>query len=200
MKANAIILAAGRSSRMGCHKALLPGLSGLSLWKELCDFYAACCDQVVITLHPELFMVLKDFLSKAEKKKVKLICHTDTEAGMVYSVRAALMELKDDAPVFLHPVDNVCKSMDLLEALYAERFTADVVKPMQQQKGGHPILMSPNVFSAIREAKRTDVLSELLSGFSVKRLEFSGKEVLSDLDTPEEYYNWLWKEKILKYA
>lgn len=194
----AIILAAGRSSRMGASKPLLPLGSGTVVERVVKSVSSADVDDmIVVTGHdPESLAALLGSLP------VRQIHNAGYEAGMFSSIRAGVAALDSDVKAFfILPVDYPLIRAEVLGRLLAAFVPQGpaVLHPTCLGRRGHPPLISGRYREALLRADRRDNLRSFLqrqaesraqSATEVKvevEIEVEDLTILMDMDTEEDY-------------
>jgi len=186
----ALISAAGRSSRMGTPKALLP-LGEETVVERLVGVFheAGIRDVVVVVGHG--FHLLVPLL---EKRAARWVMNDRFDDGMFSSVKvgaAFLGREKGRKAFFFHPVDIPLIRPETLRTLagaFREGET-DVCRPCFQGRRGHPPLISWALIPSILEFAGPEGLRSFLSRRDLRSLdvECADPGVLRGMNTPEEY-------------
>jgi molybdenum cofactor cytidylyltransferase len=184
----AIVLAAGRSSRMGTSKPLLP-LGSATVIERLVAAVsrAGVGDIVVVTGHDSDALVpLLDGLP------VRHVHNAGYDSGMFSSVRTGAKALGDRVEAFfVLPADYPLVRTEVLDRL-TEGFREGehgILHPSCRGLHGHPPLLSGRYRDALAEADDGDDLRSFLQ----RRAEDEGEvevqdlTVLMDMDTSEDY-------------
>ena len=142
MKITAIVLAAGKSSRMGTNKLLLE-LDGKTILDHILDnltYY----DTIVVTGHkPE------DIEPIIKRHGARSVHNPDYEKGMTTSFQAGLRALDPEVnTVYLVLSDTFGFNQELLDAMELKMAstTALLVSPVYEGKRGHPVLVAYELF------------------------------------------------------
>ena len=197
-KCNALILAAGRSGRMGFPKYLLQFDGEKTFLEHIVNQYRAFgCKEITVVLNNE---EAESFSKKGLSPRLKSVIfvrnpHPDRER--FYSVQLGLRSLSDDNPVFLHNVDNPFAPAEVLQKLFENREEGDYVVPSFHGRGGHPVLVNPKVVRAIVDEK--DIrhnLKDFLSGFSKVAVSVDDENVLLNINTEEDYRKFRERNKL----
>jgi molybdenum cofactor cytidylyltransferase len=180
-----VVLAAGRSARMGTPKALVelddrPLLEHLLMPPLLREF-----DDVVVVLghHAEALRPV------VERSGYRYVVNPDPDRGRTGSVQFGLSTVRAGmCAIFVQPVDCPIILLETYLTL-AEAITSfDVVIPSHHGKHGHPPLISAELFPRIMAAEPDEPLRGLLRGPDVRRryVEVDDPGVLVNVDCPED--------------
>ena len=183
-----LILAAGRSERMGTPKQLLP-FGNLTL-----------IEQVIRTLTrsrlgKEVVVVLghraKEIVARISGLPVRLAYNPDPEGDMVSSIRCGLAYIDPEQAILIALGDQPLVTTGVVDRLIAEyeRRPEGMVLPVHDGKRGHPMILSP--------AYREEILFESIPGglkalrdrhaHSVRPVPVDTDTVLVDLDYRSDY-------------
>lgn len=191
--AAAVIAAAGRSSRIGAFKPLLP-LGGSTLIERTIRTLkqAGAAPVLVVTGHNSA--ALEDRLSGKEVLLVKNEAFAQTD--MLASLKLGLSALPEGWDrVFLGPADSPLASPDTLKRMLAT--PARAVCPLCGGRKGRPLLLDREAAAQVLAWEGPGGLRGLLDSGALRetRLETGDPGVLLDADTPEEYRRLLAYEK-----
>jgi len=181
MKLAAIVLAAGKSTRLPRFKPLLR-LGGLTLLARAAGLLRqAGLDEIVAVSGHRADEV------QAEAGALGLcpVFNANFEAGMFSSVRAGLQALPDGLDgAFMLPVDIPLLRPATLRTL-AERFRqtgAEALLPTFQGQPGHPPLIAASSFPQILAWDGAGGLARALATLRCERLPVADQEILYDID------------------
>jgi molybdenum cofactor cytidylyltransferase len=183
MRAAAVVLAAGRSSRMGSNKLLLPFDGGTVIETTLNALKGVAT--VVVTGHrpEELEAVLSRY-------GVKVVHNPRHEEGMTTSFQAGLRAMDADA-VFLVLGDQVGlspKTLSTMIQVMVEDEGALVVSPRYGERRGHPVLFRRSLFGEILALGPGESLRDMVAMHEDGHRYVEGDVwTVIDMDTPEEY-------------
>ena len=188
LRFGAIVLAAGKSSRMGRNKLLIT-INGRMVIDRLLDVLEDTVDKIVVVTgyNPESIQ------NAVKSRDIKLVHNSEFEKGMTSSVRAGLSIVRDMDAVFLVPGDQLGIDANLIEKMkktIIEDQEALIVSPIFEGKRGHPILFRNLLFNDVLLLSEEMTLRDL-----VKRYEFAHRFVESDewctrdFDTPNDLEN-----------
>lgn len=152
----AVVLAAGRSSRMGRPKATLPIGSETFLSRIVRTLHEAGVDEVVVVLGHEADRIRAELAPLA--LPARIVVNAAYDEGQLSSLHAALEVI--DRPgvraMLMTPVDVPLFSASTARAV-VERYRATqavVVRPVSGERHGHPVLIDRSLFGALRSADR----------------------------------------------
>jgi len=187
-KASALILAAGTSGRMGRLKAFLPfDKQRCFLEKIISGFLDFGVQKLVVVLNKEGIKYF-EALSFAQKNRIQAVLNVYPERERFYSVQTGLKALHPDGPVFIHNVDNpFVKKADLEDLIKSIRQNAYVV-PTFKNKGGHPVLLSPEIARDLVSANDySQNLKIFLHQYTQTRVAVSDERILTNINSPKDY-------------
>lgn len=181
----AIVLAAGAGRRAGGFKPLMP-LGEVAVIDAVITAARSVCDRVRVVGGAEIER-LDEHLAR-HHREVELVRNDDWErGGMFSSVQLGARGL--DGPAFVHPCDvpGADARVYLLLAQAYRPGIDDAVRPVHRGRGGHPVLLSPEVLSAVRDAPGSANLRQVLGGRRVSSVELDDDLACLDFDTREAY-------------
>lgn len=187
----AVILAAGRSTRMGANKLLLP-LGGEAVVRRVARaaLTSAARPVLVVTGHDAAAVA-----AALEGLPVRLVPNAAYADGFATSVAAGIDALPPEADgALMIPGDMPLLTPAILDALidaFRREPGADAVVPTADGRRGNPALISRSLFPRARDL-RGDVGFRALfgtgpSGVRVQELPLDDVSVLLDVDTPEAF-------------
>ncbi len=178
-----IVLAAGRSRRMGFDKVFTPLGNGEAPLRRIA---------ILLRDRPAIVVVPPNREDDARRMapNMLVVVNAETERGMAHSLRVALQTLAEDEDfgVFLGDKPFARQStLELLEALFGD---ADVVYPVDESgTPGHPVLFSRRVRERALALPDGDTISLLRKDPSLRRetLATNDRGAFDDVDTPEQW-------------
>jgi molybdenum cofactor cytidylyltransferase len=184
----AIILAAGRSQRMGAFKPLLP--FGPKTVIETCieNIRRGGVEAVVVVVG--LGQQANELKVHLQNSSVTFAINTDPESEMSASISCGVRALpKETRAVIINPVDHAAVPGEVLRKLISEwKNGARLVKPTCNEQGGHPVL--------IDLVYRDELLSLPAGGLKslfrnhqeeVRRVSVNSNYIARDMDTWDDY-------------
>lgn len=188
-----IVLAAGRSRRMGEPKAFLRVGQSSFLEHAVRVLSEGGCELVIVVTGPLSGETARRIAEDAAMLDAGIAVNPDPESEQADSLRIALFALPPEArAVVVAPVDVPDVSGALVRAVIEawERTDAPVAVPARGGKHGHPVLFSRRVFG---ELMRTDLPEGARSVVHAHAHDMASVPVDAlpeDLDTAEDYRRW----------
>jgi CTP:molybdopterin cytidylyltransferase MocA len=183
----AIILAAGRSRRMGKFKPLLPFGQQTVIESCLSNLRTAGVSEIVVVLGHRA----RDVREKLKLASVTFVTNPNPISEMSASIVLGVGALTDTPrAALLTPVDHPAIDPRTIGLLIEKwRAGARLIQPVFEGKGGHPVLID---LSYRDELKRLDPDAGLRGFFNkhrtdVLRLSVDSPFVARDMDTWEDY-------------
>lgn len=181
MSVDAVILAAGYSSRVGDFK---PGLDlyGKSILQRCIESMSELCDNIIVVgghQHEIICDLVKDI------PKVKAVKNENFELGMFSSIRRGIKEVTSDH-FFIMPGDQPVVKRETFEFLLKKK--ADIVIPRYKCKKGHPPLFDSKLIVEILSWVDTEILRNYIHGKEkVIIVDVDDPGIGLDVDTAEDY-------------
>jgi CTP:molybdopterin cytidylyltransferase MocA len=183
-----IVLAGGRSKRMGRPKALLEAGGSTFLERAVRVLAAGGCEEVVVVVNSD-DPTLADL---AEQLGARITHGAGAGSEQIDSLRAGLQALPPEleAVVVLpvdHPLVEPSTVRQIVEAFRAG--AAPIVRPVYEGRHGHPALFGAVVFDDLLHGALPDGARTLVRAHagSTGEVEVDDRGVLIDVDTPEDY-------------
>ncbi len=196
----AIILSAGESSRMGNPKALLP-MGGVSFIERIVHgFRATKVDKIVVVLGHRAAELQKEIA----QLPVTIVVNQDYAKGQLSSLNAAIRSLEakkstegvDGILVHLvdHPFINPALVDHMIDRFYASKKL--IIVPRYKGRRGHPVIFSSRLFSELLSTPLEEGAKAVVHAHRDDTLEIETdyEGVTIDIDTPEEYRQFLGRE------
>jgi len=184
----AIVLAAGRSERMGTLKPLLP------CWGT--NFLGAVLDTVAASGVDDVRVVLghraDEVRSATGLPDAIFRYNPDHDAGMLTSIQCGIRSLPRRTRGFLiWPVDHPLVRVETIDALLGAllRDGPALVLPVHDGRRGHPVLFAAALAMELMEAPISDGARAVVRAHRSDRIEVPVDDpgVITDIDTPEAY-------------
>lgn len=190
----AIILAAGKSTRMGSPKMLLPWGDTTILEHIISVFANAGVDDILVVTGGAHELV-KVVIQECQKKyPVQSVYNQDYMAGnMLSSIQCGLRQLTDTntgvAMIGLGDQPQIQeRSVRLLCAAYLQT-QSPLVVPSFQMRRGHPWLVARSLWDELLELNQAQTPRDFLNTHAkdIFYVDMDTPSILADLDTPEDY-------------
>jgi len=190
-----VILAAGESKRMGKPKALLK-IGPLVFLETIFNLLEEAKYDPLITVLGNDFKEI--FQSVQKKRKILFLRNQFPEKGQLYSLHCGLKHIPGDSPGCLvvlvdHPLVSLTTYLSVFEA--AQKFPYKIIIPVYEGKRGHPVYFGKKYFNDLLTAPLTEGARHVVQKYekSVLELPVDDAGILVDIDTPEEYNEYLEK-------
>jgi molybdenum cofactor cytidylyltransferase len=184
LRTGAVVLAAGKSSRMGANK-LLFDVAGRTVLDRLLDVLVQSVGEVVVVTgnNPEPIRAI------AEAHVVRVAHNADHEKGMTTSFQTGVRALKNVDGVFLVLGDQLGLQPELprlMAAALEDIPGALIVSPTHGGKKGHPVLFSCSLRDEILAVEVT--LKEVVDRHAGEHVYVEGGGwCILDFDTPADF-------------
>jgi molybdenum cofactor cytidylyltransferase len=185
---SAIVLAAGRSRRMGTQKLLLPFQGTTLIGRVVDELSRSPLDQILVVVGRD-----GEHIAKAiPGPRVQFVTNPNDEAEMLSSVRCGLQALPAEASAVLvalgdQPGVTANVVRELVSAFHARK--RGIVVPTHNGRRGHPLLFAAHYRHEILTKYEGCGLRGLLDAHpdDIFELEVASTGVLDDVDIPEDY-------------
>ena len=182
---SAIILAAGKSIRMGRQKMLLPWGDGTVLGKVIKTLQASEIEDIILVTNSEIS-------SSVSHHKLRITLNDEGEMltsiqlglqAQKASVEAVLVCLGDQPQIEEGSVRSVCEAF--------QKSRSNLVVPSYQMRRGHPWLVARPLWDEILAIQRGSMREFLNTRASeIEYVNLDTPTILQDLDTPEDYLKY----------
>lgn len=186
----AIILAAGKSTRMGTCKTSLPWYNNQTLLQyQVTEFFKADFIPIVV-LSPQNANSQPTFPPETET-----IINPDPSRGKTSSILTGLTLIPQDFTTLAISAVDQPRPREVYQKLHCFHLSnkALITAPTYQNRIGHPLLFSPQILPYLNSiSEATQGLRQIVKQFnsSIQKVEFNHPIVLTDLNTPEHYQIW----------
>lgn len=189
----ALVLAAGRSTRMGRPKALLPVTRDGETFIErlVATLIAGGVDDVVVVAGDEAVAIRARLGFRA-----RVAVNRQIDLGQLSSIVVGLDMI--DRPgvqaVMIAPVDQPLVSETTVRVLADawRRTRAPIVRPVRGGRHGHPVIFDRAVFDELRAANPAQGARAIVHAHaeSVSDIAVDDDGAFADIDTPADYERW----------
>jgi molybdenum cofactor cytidylyltransferase len=188
----AIVLAAGRSSRMGRAKATLPAGDGQTfLTRIVRTFLDAGVDDVIVVVGHDAEAIAASFSESG--LPARFVVNREYDRGQLSSLLAGLNAI--DRPgvsaALVTLVDVPLVSASTVRAVIESyrRTRAPIVRPTSGDRHGHPLLIDRSVFGALRAGDPSAGAKPIVRAHASAAgdLAIDDEGAFIDVDTEEDY-------------
>ncbi len=193
----AIVLAGGKSSRMGRPKALLPiGPHRETFFDRITHtLMAGGVDDVVVVIGADADAIRAAVAS--DMPRVRMIINPDYERGQLTSLLAGLRTI--DRPgvsaALVTLIDSPLISVDSVRQLIRARRErgASIVRPAKDGRHGHPVIFGRELFDELRRADPAQGAKAVVHAHAADIFEVPTDDegAYIDIDTREDYERWI---------
>ena len=195
-----IVLAGGKSSRMGRPKALLPiGRSGETFLQRITrTLSAAGIEDLVVVVGADAAAIRAGAHGLASG--VRIVDNPDWEQGQLTSILAGLdaVNTSEAGGILVTLVDvplvNV-STVRTLTAVQRERQAA-IVRPVSNGRHGHPVIFGRALFDELRRADPAAGAKPVVRAHAAEIVDVpvDDEGAFLDIDTREDYDRWITPE------
>jgi CTP:molybdopterin cytidylyltransferase MocA len=183
----AILLAAGRSRRMGAFKPLLPFGTCTVIENSVANLRAGDVTDVVVVIGHRG----DEIREKLQRTGVSFVTNPDADTPMGVSIALGVGQLdKDCGAVLITPADHPAIPGDTIKLIVKEwERGAALVQPEYEGRGGHPVLVDQRYFDELLHLDRERGLRGFFEQHRTEtlRLPVPSPFIARDLDTWEDY-------------
>ena len=186
MNVSAIILAAGKSSRMGQQKMLMPWGNTTVLGKVIETLRAAGVEDITLVTNSAIAHQITNY-------KLPITLNNDGE--MLESIQIGLQAQKPTAQATLICLGDQPQAEERSVRLVCEMFLAQkssIVVPSYQMRRGHPWLIARELWNEILQMRAPESMRDFLNkhGDDIFHINYYSPSILQDLDTPADYLKY----------
>lgn len=187
-----IVLAAGRSRRMGRPKPLLRFRGASFLERAVGALRGGGCGEVLVVAAPPDDPAAAAIAEAAEAAGARVVVSPRPDAEQVDSLRAGLAALPPEAgAVVVVPADvpgvDAAAVRAVVDAFRARG--APVVRAVHAGEHGHPVLFARRVFADLFRASLPEGARSVVHAHAaeLEEVEVDAPALLLDVDTPDDY-------------
>lgn len=190
----AVVPAAGRSTRMGRPKLLMPWGGSTVIEHVLAAWRASRVQYVIATVHPDDQRLAETCRRAGAEVVVATPPPPDMKASVTYGlahIGSVFSPSADDAWL-LAPADMPRLAPGTIDAvldIWRAGFSG-VVVPRHAGRRGHPVLFSWAQAAEVTTLGPDEGLNSLLARHPVREIDIADDGTLVDVDTPEDYRRW----------
>ena len=199
-----VLLAGGKSERMGVTKGLLKYKHTFWILEQLNRISKSSISDVIIGLgynfqhYFDAIPWLKQALIKCinfQGLKVKIVINKTPELGSFSTLRSCLKEIESTNSVIVSHIDiPILNSTELNKVISEEN---DIIFPNYKGKNGHPIKMNTSFWvnllniNLIGEDARLDVQLKKVNPIRTSIIEVFDRAILYNLNTKKDWISFL---------
>lgn len=182
-QASVLIMAGGKSERMGSPKPFLL-IDGMTFIEKISSEYQkAGIKNIFLVLNHNFLPHLPTLPSS-----LTILPNYHPEYGRFYSFLTGFQKIQDHNYTFIHNVDNPYVDCNLIKKMWSIRKDNGFVVPIYNEQGGHPILISNNIKRHILSTKNLSVtLRDVLRDYKRIEVKTDSKKILTNINTWNEY-------------
>ena len=187
-----IVLAGGKSSRMGRPKALLPiGAPTDTFFDRITrTLLEAGLDDVIVVVGADSAAIRAGVQPRSG---VRIIDNPDYEQGQLTSLLAGLraIDVARSTAALVTLIDVPLVSAATVRTLLAAQreHEAPVVRPVSRGRHGHPVIFGRTLFAELERADPARGAKPVVRGHAAEMIEvpIQDEGAFTDIDTPEDY-------------
>ena len=185
----AVLLAAGASTRMGRPKALLPWSGSTLIESQIrCLDEAGISGIIVILGHNASYIASV----VQETDRLKVFINPDYNRGKTTSIKLGLKEIHVGTEVVMLLAVDQPRPVPLLKRLLDEHYKVRplITQPKYRSQGGHPLLFDSSLLPELLEITEEEQgIREVMNRHrnQINHVSVDSPIVLLDLNTEEEY-------------
>jgi molybdenum cofactor cytidylyltransferase len=184
----AVVLAAGRSTRMGAQNKLIADVGGVPMVRRVAEAALGSKAQpvVVVTGH-----MAADVAAALSGLDVRLVANPDYATGLASSLKAgigAVPEGCEGALILLGDMPGIAaEHVDRLVETFAAAAPESIVVPVHEGRQGNPVIWPRRYFSELLQLEGDAGAKRLIATHrdTVREIEVRSDAIFADVDTPE---------------
>lgn len=185
---NAIVLAAGRSKRMGKPKPLLRFNDTTFLEHIISVLKASDVDEITVVLGAGAETIKES----VDLSGTNIVINKDYQKGQLSSLIAAIEQCpKQTQAILLCLVDNPFVTKEVVDKIIGrfKETNNPIIVPVFNKRRGHPALFSRSLFNELLNAPQDQGARYVVYSNEEKILELETSEsgILIGVDTPDDY-------------
>jgi molybdenum cofactor cytidylyltransferase len=184
---SAIVLAAGKSERMGRPKALLP-FRGRTFLENILDAISRSTIEMTVVVVGHHRKEIEETVQTAPG--VTVVFNPDYEQGMVTSLQTGIRALpRNSVGSFLFLVDHPIVGSQTLEVMIPRIAANRILQPTYQGRRGHPVFLGAEILAEILRLPPSQGANVVVrrDPARITEIPVSTSGILADVDTPEDY-------------
>jgi CTP:molybdopterin cytidylyltransferase MocA len=195
-----VLLAGGKSERMGIAKGLLEYQNTYWILEQINRIETATITEVYIGLghHSQEYInripLLKQAQSKFvlyKKNKIRVIINKNPEQGSFSTLQTVLQQIPKDRSILINPIDvPILNTAELQTIIETQN---QIVLPNFEGKNGHPIKLHTAFWNPLLllnpadENSRLDLEIKKMNLSEITRVPVTDSSILKNLNTPNDW-------------
>jgi CTP:molybdopterin cytidylyltransferase MocA len=195
-----VLLAGGKSERMGVAKGLLPYQDTFWILEQLNRITTSTISEVYIGLgyNYELYFDTIPWFEKAlldfilyKNINVKIAVNQNPELGTFSTLQTVLKQIPKDRAVLINPIDiPVLNSLELQTIINTQN---QIVLPNYEGKNGHPIKLHSDFWKPLLlldpmdENSRLDLEIKKINPSNIKIITVTDSSIIININTPSDW-------------
>lgn len=198
-----VLLAGGKSERMGVAKGLLPYQNSYWIWEQidritsssLTEFYIGLGHNYTeyINKIPLLQQAQLEFVSY-KKIQIRVIINKNPELGSFSTLQTILQQIPKNKSVLINPIDiPILNTAELQTIIETQN---QIVLPNFKGKNGHPIKLHPEFWNPLllldpsEENSRLDVEIKKINPPQITAITVTDSSILKNLNTQSDWMEY----------
>lgn len=182
---SAIILAAGKSVRMGENKLLMKWGDVTVIEKVIQTIQDSRIEDIMLVTNPDLRIPIPDIRITINETKHEML--SSIQLGLrsqKNESEAVIICLGDQPQIESRSVKAVCESY--------QKNKSNLVVPSYQNRRGHPWLVAKSLWNEILRMNENQTPRDFLNSHTdeIEYVNLDTPTILQDLDTPEDYLKY----------
>ena len=183
-----IVLAAGRSTRMGAANKLTSDLDGKALVRHTVEAALASTAHCVLVVTGHQAGAVRNALAGLD---VGFAHNPDFASGLASSLKVGIRAMPENvggAMIMLGDMPQLSAThIDRLVEAFAAASGASIVLPVQQGKRGNPVIWPRDLFAEMLQLDGDAGAKRLLAAHKdrIREVEMDTDAIFADVDTPE---------------
>jgi CTP:molybdopterin cytidylyltransferase MocA len=185
---NVLILAAGKSIRMGRDKAFLPFDQQMNFLDNIVKSYGLMhVHEILVVVNSENADKINMQVQKSDSN-VGLSVNRKAPDERFVSIQTGLGSFQKLLPCFIHNIDNPFVNRSVITQMFDQLPKPEWIKPTYEGQGGHPVLINMILISKLMNEKESNLnFREYLSDFHGSRVLVDDPRVLINLNFPDQF-------------
>jgi molybdenum cofactor cytidylyltransferase len=182
----ALVLAAGRSHRMGAFKPLLPFGKQTVIESTIDYLRKGGVETIVVVLGHRA----RELQARLERLPLRFVLNPDPDSEMTTSIRAGMEKIPPSGATLITPADLPAVPPAVVSTLICEwKQGSKLLIPTYQNRGGHPVLIDLHYRQELENLDPARGLKALFQSHpnEVKRIPVDSPFIAHDIDTWDDY-------------